>query len=478
MSSGKVKKTIIEGWLKKRKHGSSIFGNLAKRWFALDIVNATFTYSNGKNKKASKVIPLRDIENITSPDDPSEVNLKEWQFCFEVGTKGRNYQLYAPTKAEKEMWVHAFNTILKYKRKAEDSKKKEGDHKKVNDRLDDEEHVDFEEEEEEEEQEEEKHDRRDKGDYMGVRRPDVHNPSSQKQFRRDKEGEKDLSKSLSGEHPREHSRESEEERPKLKPKRKLKSKRGQKLKRDSLEHQEDDKREEQKMSREEILRQQRMNEEEMRKKMQPTKAKIRDSPELVGEDSLDSDSEGKETIKQEHKMTREERIMMRNKKSSLREKGTKPEEKAKKFADEDVDIELDIDRIVKQGPKETIKLEMPTLAEPKKEEENLPYFNGFTANAERKRKEIMEKKAEVIPPPSKKVENKGEEDLVAYLDRKYNQPKLVSRDVWGTEEQNIPKQKPKPKPFEPPKEKKYVENVLANQPKIASDDFEENWDSD
>jgi hypothetical protein len=53
MSSKRTKKTIIDGWLKKIKEKAKvkIFGSATnKRWFALDIVNATFTYSSGKNK--------------------------------------------------------------------------------------------------------------------------------------------------------------------------------------------------------------------------------------------------------------------------------------------------------------------------------------------------------------------------------------------------------------------------------------------
>ena len=50
MSSKTTKKTIIEGWLKKRKNDSSLklLGGMVKRWFALDIVNATFTYASSK----------------------------------------------------------------------------------------------------------------------------------------------------------------------------------------------------------------------------------------------------------------------------------------------------------------------------------------------------------------------------------------------------------------------------------------------
>lgn len=42
MSNSQSKKTIIEGWLKKKKMETSLkfFGGFTKRWFALDIVNA------------------------------------------------------------------------------------------------------------------------------------------------------------------------------------------------------------------------------------------------------------------------------------------------------------------------------------------------------------------------------------------------------------------------------------------------------
>jgi len=39
--SKQTKKSIIEGWLKKKKtEGYKLFGQFTKRWFALDIVNA------------------------------------------------------------------------------------------------------------------------------------------------------------------------------------------------------------------------------------------------------------------------------------------------------------------------------------------------------------------------------------------------------------------------------------------------------
>ena len=68
------------------------------------------------------MIPLSAIVALEVMLEPEGLDPKEWQFSFKVGTKDRYYTLFAPTKAEKEMWVHAFNTILKYKRKAEELK--------------------------------------------------------------------------------------------------------------------------------------------------------------------------------------------------------------------------------------------------------------------------------------------------------------------------------------------------------------------
>ena len=120
-----TKNTIIEGWLKKvkEKAKNKSQGNTNKRWFALDIVNAIFTYANGKNKKASKTIPLRDILDFSANEEATEI--KDWDYYFTVLTRDREYCLFAPTRSEKEMWVHAFRTILKYKHKADEDKRLE-----------------------------------------------------------------------------------------------------------------------------------------------------------------------------------------------------------------------------------------------------------------------------------------------------------------------------------------------------------------
>lgn len=123
--------------------------------------------------KVNKVIPLREIIDLKVLADPEGGNVKEWTFGFVVVTTEREYMLLAPNKAEKEMWVHAFNTILKYKRKAEENKhhpheeakepKKEQKQQLEIGREDE----GFEDPEEEEcEDEDARYDNRDEGDFM------------------------------------------------------------------------------------------------------------------------------------------------------------------------------------------------------------------------------------------------------------------------------------------------------------------------
>lgn len=40
-------------------------------------------------------------------------------------------------------------------------------------------------------------------------------------------------------------------------------------------------------------------------------------------------------------------------------------------------ININLDNIIKKGPKETVKLEMPSMVKQKENENKLPYFNGF-----------------------------------------------------------------------------------------------------
>jgi len=89
-----------------------MFGKLNKRWFKLDVINASFSYASGVSKNASKTIPMWDIECVICEDADKEV--KEWQYFFQVKTTTWEYGLYAQNKAERDMWLLAFETLLKF----------------------------------------------------------------------------------------------------------------------------------------------------------------------------------------------------------------------------------------------------------------------------------------------------------------------------------------------------------------------------
>ena len=97
-----------------------------KRFFTLDVINATFSYSSGEKKSANKIIPLRDIESLEVIAG-NDGKLKDWEYHFEVKTRSREFSLYAPNKPELDMWVLAFETLLKFRKNGSLSSEDERD---------------------------------------------------------------------------------------------------------------------------------------------------------------------------------------------------------------------------------------------------------------------------------------------------------------------------------------------------------------
>ena len=77
----------------KSKEKKSIFGNQVKRWFILDVINATFSYAKKKGKSASKTIAIWDIEECWQEGEDD--GLKEWLYEFRVKTKQWEFSLFA-----------------------------------------------------------------------------------------------------------------------------------------------------------------------------------------------------------------------------------------------------------------------------------------------------------------------------------------------------------------------------------------------
>lgn len=83
------------------KESSKMFSSgTTKRWFTLDIVNATFAYSSGKGKGSTKKsIAIRDISDLdTEPRwaaNTGDKKKKEWSYGFEVVTRERTFKMWA-----------------------------------------------------------------------------------------------------------------------------------------------------------------------------------------------------------------------------------------------------------------------------------------------------------------------------------------------------------------------------------------------
>ena len=434
----------------------------------------------GRINKASKVIPLRDITDIKVLAEVGTSKSKEWRYAFNVETREREYILIAQTWADKEMWVHAFNTILKYKNKAKEIQRQPTDQEdgKFDEAVEDEGFDESEGEADDERGHRERQPARDnRGDFMEADPRQLQSKKMQQNH------------SDSGTEGHSNSREppsdEEEEDKQLEsfPKVKETSMKETKIiskkkitmsKKGSVERKQERLTEEEKLAvekermRNEYLNKQREDQEYIPRQKDPL-PKRRHSPEVVEDESPRSDdSEPEEKSRPQ---------------PNKGKKSKKPENvknvAAKRSNNEVDDVDIDVDAIVKTGPKQTIKLDMPSPREEAQDpSQTLPYFNGFIPK-KKERHERAEKPKPVIKPKNIVKMDKNE-DLLSRWEKKYGKKEEVLRDEWGNEikphSQEIPKKKPKEEIMV--KKKHYVENVLASQPVANGEDFEENWDED
>ena len=479
MGSNK-KKPIIEGYLKKKKQGSSfkLFSKTTKRWFALDITSATFTYSNGK-----KVIPLRDIEALSTNDldyDGKSKEPKEWEHYFKLVTKERTFELFAQTKAEKEMWVHAFNTILKYKRATKQH------YQEGHDPDEEDKYIEGEAEGTSEEDEDLKNNQSDEdnNDFMEdnrqikLRSKKLEDPEEQTFARHHHLGQPKLSKYQQeddsdedeGEEDQEQQQEYVNNRRDDIPQKKIKG--GPKNQKQREQH---NRHQEAKFQPEEI---------EL-PKAQPIRKKKRDDPEIIDDELPDSEDEQEQAYEKENKAVTK----------SKHPRNADDYSHGARHHQEDLSVDVDIDRIVKKGIVETIRLDPPSPPKQNEKNEEPKYFTGFNNNANRahlkkKQPEKPEKPKKVVKSKNiKKNNDNNQEDLLSMWDRKYgNKVKESDGSVWDgnstaqESQQTMNESKPAKTKKKKAKAKnaipQYVENTLEDQPKVSKDEFEDNWDDD
>ena len=144
--------------------------------------------------------------------------------------------------------------------------------------------------------------------------------------------------------------------------------------------------------------------------------------------------------------------------------------------------DIDVDKIFKSGPKETIKLEPPSpprTIEQRKEEPT--YFTGFSNNAP---KMHLQNVSTNKPKPVVKLQrnqNAEDSDLLNDWEKRYGKGKPTT-NIWE-EKANEEPQPSKKQPNEEKRKKKeekpkYVENVLASHLRAHGEDFEDNWDDE
>lgn len=425
MGSNNKKKPIIEGYLKKMKANSSFkfLGKTTKNWFALDITKAIFSYNKGK-----KVIHLRDIEDI-STNDYAQYEPKEWEHYFKLTTKERTFEFYAQTKAEKEMWVHAFNTILKYKRSSKNGHV-EGPNEEEKDAVYDENQPSSEDDPDLYDQQ----DNHDEGDFMEDNRQNNLRPKarhdSDEEDRHEQNEQPTRNQQIRQQDPRHMNSRSEGESdgPDSDQDKIPTGNREEKIvkkKKDAPPGRSDPAQKRSKNEEDKQYQEMHQDFDEL-PRAQPLIKKRRDDPEIIDDELPDSDDDHKQINEKENKAIGDTSSKNNSKKSK----------KKKDNQELEVDVDIDIDGIIKKGIVETINLEPPSPPNAKQvsKPEEPTYFTGFNGITQAKRNQLQQaqtlKQKPVIKTKNivKKEEDHGE-DLLSHWDKKFGKPKFES-EIW------------------------------------------------
>lgn len=103
----------VDGYLKKLKHKSSIFGSWTRRYFRVNPVLEQIEYFRNKddvsNKPPSGSVSLPDITSIKLFDDCS----------FQIEAKPDVYLLRASSVAEQTCWIQSINKYIRERQEYE-----------------------------------------------------------------------------------------------------------------------------------------------------------------------------------------------------------------------------------------------------------------------------------------------------------------------------------------------------------------------
>ena len=109
---------ILSAYMKKKKEKVGLFSGFNKRWFVLDFDQGILSYGPGRNKKATCVIPFKDILKIEGEPSKDQLRLTTSSKALEllhsqikIYTVRRLYQLHTLDNNTKAKWVNALKFI-------------------------------------------------------------------------------------------------------------------------------------------------------------------------------------------------------------------------------------------------------------------------------------------------------------------------------------------------------------------------------
>ena len=105
----------VAGYMKKCKNKTSFFKkDLVKRFFFLDFNLQTLFVSEDQNEMANrKSISFHNILSCTPCFEIKKQKSKTFNKPFMLETRGRFFELYTPSEDEREMWMAAFDYVIK-----------------------------------------------------------------------------------------------------------------------------------------------------------------------------------------------------------------------------------------------------------------------------------------------------------------------------------------------------------------------------
>ena len=103
----------LQGYMKKTRNEKAFWKkDLILRFFIVDFNWHSMMYKPHHDDNASKDIQFKDIYAVNLYQEEKKEKSKTFNKPFQVVTKDRIFELYAPSELEREMWMAAFDYAI------------------------------------------------------------------------------------------------------------------------------------------------------------------------------------------------------------------------------------------------------------------------------------------------------------------------------------------------------------------------------